>query len=100
MAKTFEVKTMNGFCVTAKMAGMESSANTRSVVSTMINTSARVVSSVRRLMRTRNFSPCISSATGKIFRARRMTGFFSGSTPSSSVNSILTPVKTRNAPKR
>src|SRR5436305_1207767 len=36
MAKMLEVKTMNGSSVTAKMAGMESTANTTSVTSTVI----------------------------------------------------------------
>jgi len=60
---------MNGLVVTAKIAGMESRAKTRSVVSTMISTSMRVVSKVRRLTRTRNFSPCSSSGHGKDFSA-------------------------------
>ena len=38
MAKMFEVKTMNGSVVTAKMAGMLSTANTRSLASISIST--------------------------------------------------------------
>ena len=38
MAKMLEVKTMKGSVVMAKMAGMESTANTRSVTSIMIST--------------------------------------------------------------
>jgi len=38
MAKMFDVNTMNGSRVTAKIAGIESTANTRSVISTATST--------------------------------------------------------------
>src|SRR5664279_2403229 len=70
MAKTFEVKTMKASRVTAKIAGMESSANIRSVVSTSTSTSASGVSATRPLSRARNFWPSYSVLTGKILRMR------------------------------
>ena len=57
MAKTFEVKTMKGLVVIAKIAGMESSAKIRSVVSTINKTSARGVSTNLPCSRRLNFCP-------------------------------------------
>ena len=52
---------MNGSCVTAKIAGMESTANTRSVVSTSTSTTNSGVATSRRRpptgFRTKKFWP-------------------------------------------
>ena len=95
----FEVNTMNGFWVTAKIAGMESTAKIRSVVSTINRTSMRGVSARRPSSRVKNRWPWKSFDTGNTLRANRRRMFFSGCTPSSEANNIFTPVMRRNAPK-
>jgi hypothetical protein len=57
MAKAFEVNTRKGSSVTAKMAGIESTANTTSVVSTTRSTASRGVASSRPARRTTNRCP-------------------------------------------
>ena len=99
MANTFEVKTMNGFLVTAKMAGMESTANSKSVVSTINNTSASGVKAVRPRSTVKNFCPLNSVVTGRSLRAARMTRFFSGSGGLSPTKIILMPVNSKTAPR-
>ena len=47
MANTFDVNTRNGSAVMAKMAGMESTANIRSVVSTKTRATASGVRNFR-----------------------------------------------------
>jgi hypothetical protein len=47
MAKMFDVKTMKGSSVTEKMAGMESTANTTSLISTSISAMNSGVASQR-----------------------------------------------------
>ena len=53
----FDVNTMNGSRVTAKMAGMESIANTRSLPSIATSTSSRGVATHRPFSRTANRAP-------------------------------------------
>ena len=60
MAKTLEVKTMNGSVVTAKMAGMESTAKMRSVVSTAISASSSGVAARPPRSRTKKRWPWYS----------------------------------------
>ncbi|MNJ72783.1 hypothetical protein D3C77_694900 [compost metagenome] len=57
IAKIFEVKTMNGSVVTAKIAGMLSTANIKSLAS--ISTSTRNIGVAQRtpFCRTKNRSP-------------------------------------------
>ena len=57
LAKMFEVKTINGSVVMAKMAGMESIANTTSVVSITNNTINIGVATFRLLTLAKNLSP-------------------------------------------
>jgi hypothetical protein len=61
MAKMLEVKTRNGLRVTAKMAGIESTAKIRSVVSTSARTTKSGVAAVRSVpssrSRVKNFCP-------------------------------------------
>ncbi len=57
MAKALAVKTRNGSSVTAKMAGIESTANTTSVTSTSTSTASSGVASRAPPRRTRNRWP-------------------------------------------
>ena len=79
MAKTFEVKTMNGSRVTPKIAGIESTANTTSVTSTTTRTRSSGVASRRPSMRVKNLSPSYAPDNGTKRRNSRTTGFFSRS---------------------
>jgi hypothetical protein len=78
MAKTFEVWTMNGSDVMAKTAGIESTAKSRSVVSTSRRTRRRGVTMRRPSRTTVKRPPCCTSAMGRKRRASRMVGLFSG----------------------
>ena len=102
MAKTFELYTMNGFCVIAKMAGMESTAKIRSVVSTSISTTKRGVATRRdagpACSRTKNCCPWYTRVIGTRRRMRRIARLDSGSKCPVAV-AIRTPVNTRKAPK-
>ena len=70
------VKTMNGSSVTAKIAGMESSAKMRSVVSTINRTSASGVKARRPSTVVRKRWPSRLAENGKNFRAARIdTGY-------------------------
>ena len=64
MAKMLEVNTMKGFRVTPKTAGTESTAKSRSVVSTMSSTSARGVRALRPSQTVMNFCPSRWGVTG------------------------------------
>ena len=91
---------MNGSFVTAKMAGMLSMAKTRSLHSTTSTTRMSGVKirwpvTVWQVKR----SPSYPGVMGRSFRARRTSGFFSGSISASSAVSIRMPVNTRIAPK-
>ena len=57
MAKMLEVKTMKGPVVTAKMAGILSTAKTRSLISIITKTRNIGVAQRTPLMRTKNFCP-------------------------------------------
>ena len=57
MAKAFEENTMNGSRDTARMAGMESTAKTTSVVSTRMSTANRGVASSLPVRRVNSFCP-------------------------------------------
>ena len=51
------MKTRNGSCVTAKIAGIESTANTMSLTSMSTSTVSNGVARSRPSMRTQNFEP-------------------------------------------
>ena len=74
----FEVKTMKGSLVTAKMAGMESTAKTTSVTSTVISAMNSGVAKRRPSLTMVKRGPWFSVLTGRIFRNVRTTGFCSG----------------------
>jgi hypothetical protein len=57
MANAFDVNTRNGSSVTAKMAGIESTANNTSVVSTATRTASSGVATVRPAWRRKNRVP-------------------------------------------
>ena len=61
----FDVNTMKAFRVTAKIAGMESTAKSRSVVSTASSTSASGVSARREPIQVRKRSPSKAGETGR-----------------------------------
>ena len=63
-AKAFAVKTRNGSCVTAKMAGIESTAKMMSVVSTSTRTASSGVASHFPPCLTQNRCPWYSSVVG------------------------------------
>lgn len=57
MAKALELNTMNCSWLTARIAGMESTANTTSVVSTMISTASSGVATRLALRIVKSFWP-------------------------------------------
>ena len=57
IAKALDVNTRNGSWVTAKMAGIESTAKTMSVTSTRTRTASNGVASRRPLTRVQNRAP-------------------------------------------
>ena len=65
IAKILEKKTMYGSFVTAKIAGIESSAKIRSVNSTINKTKNRVVISIFPFFLTKNWFPAKSGSTEK-----------------------------------
>ncbi len=93
------VKTMKPSVVMAKMAGIESTAKTRSVNSMTTSTSSRGVAMRTPFLTVKNFWPSYSLDTGIRRRTSRRPGFFSRSVSSSSFeNSIRRPVNSRKAP--
>ena len=99
MAKMFEVKTMKGSRVMAKMAGMESTAKTMSVDSMASRATKSGVAVNTPQRRVKNLPSSYSLLTGNQQRNRRITQFFSGSVFLSLFHIMLMPVKTRSAPK-
>ena len=69
MAKTFDVKTMSGSRVRAKMAGTESTANTTSLASRQSSATRSGVAQSRPSRRTRKRCPCNSGVTGSTRRS-------------------------------
>jgi len=74
----FEVNTMNGSCVIAKTAGIESTANTTSLTSTRSGLPASGVAKRRPSRRTKKRVPSGAAVTGKTRCKSRTTGFRSG----------------------
>ena len=100
-ANTLDVKTMNVSRVMARMAGMESAANTTSVVSTITSTTKRGVAKRMPSFFTKNLSPSICRVMGKCRLRKRTTGLFSGSISGPSpLRPIRMPVYTKKAPSR
>ena len=98
IANTFEVKTMKGSAVMAKIAGTESTAKMMSLSSRNSSATMSGVACHRPFNRTRKLCPWSSGAIGITRLNRRTTGFLSGSTFCSGANSILTPVSSRKMP--
>ena len=90
---------MKGSLVTAKMAGIESTAKIRSVNSTSSSTTNRGVAMRMPFSRTKNLSARYSLVTGIQRLNSRTTGLRSGWISSSFLKIILMPVRIRNAPK-
>jgi hypothetical protein len=99
MANAFEVKTRNGSSVTAKIAGIESTANTTSVLSMATRTASIGVATHLPPWRTKNRWPWYASTIGIRRRSRRSTGLRAGSTEWPDDRSIFTPVSSRRPPK-
>ena len=105
IANTFEVNTISGSLVSAKIAGTESIANTRSISSTM--TRARNSGVAQRTTLpvagsgwcTKKALPCRPSVTRMRLRRNFSTGLFAMSGMWSAASHILMPVSTRKAPK-
>ena len=74
-----ELYTMNGSRVSARIAGIESTAKITSVVSITISTTNSGVAESLPARRTKNLPPWYSAVTGIRRRKRRTIGLFSGS---------------------
>ncbi len=99
-AMMLAVNTMKPSVVTAKMAGIESTAKSTSVNSITTSTSRRGVAMRTPFLMVKNFCPSYSELTGISRLTRRKPGFFSRSvSPSPFWKSMRAPVKRRNAPK-
>ena len=98
MAKAFELNTMNCSRLTARMAGIESTANTTSLVSTTMSTANSGVASSLPACRTNRCWPLYSVVDGITLRTRLSTGLCSGWTSSSSWRSMRAAVISRSAP--
>ena len=94
----FEVKTMNGSRVIAKIAGIESTAKMRSVTSTATRARRSGVASRRPSRFTTNRSPSSRGVTGKKRWNARTTGFRSGWTSWLRCTSSFRPVRARMPP--
>ena len=86
--------------VTAKIAGIESTAKIRSVTSTSTRTVNSGVASRTPLRRTKNFAPSYESVLGISRRVSARIRLFAGSPWSLRCRNIWMPVSTRKAPNR
>ena len=77
-AKALALQTTKGLVVIAKIAGMESTAKTKSVVPTTTTTANSGVARSLPALRTKNFSPSKPGVTETSRRTRRRTGLRSG----------------------
>ena len=100
MAKALLVKTRNGSWVTAKIAGIESTAKTRSLTSTMISTVSSGVAAHRPFSLIQNLAPCQVGVLGMIRAVSRSRGCCVGSAIRSRCRNICRPVTTRKTPNR
>ena len=78
-------KTRNGSSVTAKTAGIESSAKIRSVVSAATSASSSGVAQIVGPWRTKKCAPSSLLVIGKFFATQRTTALSAGSASSSSL---------------
>src|SRR5262249_33460909 len=99
MAKMFEVKTMNGSLVIAKIAGMESSAKTTSADSTSTSDSSRGVASRFPFSTVKKRPSSSRDVEGRTRRATFHTTLSSGCGSLPHERKNLIQVKMRNAPK-
>ncbi len=99
MARALLANTRKGSCVTAKMAGIESTAKMMSVTSTITSTASSGVAMRMPLRRVRKRWPSYSSVVGTNLRNSRSVRDLDTSMCSSRCRSILMPVRMRNAPK-
>ncbi len=99
-AKTFVVKTMNGSCVSPKIAGMESNANSRSVLPIARNTTTSGVKTRLPSSTVRSRPPSYRVPSGRTRRSARTARFSWYSSGSSPPATSLIAVYTRNAPNR
>src|SRR4051794_2069724 len=99
IANAFDVNTRNGSFVTAKIAGIESTAKRMSLVSIRTRTARSGVAIRRPASRTVRFCPWYSSVVGTTRLNSRSAGLRSGWIASSRERAIRTPVNRRNAPK-
>ncbi len=98
-AKTFAVNTMNGLCVMPKIAGIESSANTRSVVPIAMNTMRMGVKIFFPSTIVRSFTPSYSLEIAIRLRRNRITPFSRSSMSWWFSRTCWIAVNSRNAPK-
>ncbi len=99
MAKTLEVKTMYGSLVTAKMAGMESTAKITSVTSMRASAKKRGVASHLPFAFVKKWLPSRCGLAGTMRRRNLKTALFSGWSAAPPANRSFTPVRIRKAPK-
>src|SRR5438309_9609317 len=93
-------KTRNGSSVTAKTAGMESRAKTRSVVSAATSASRSGGGQVVLPRRTKKWEPSRLFVIGNFFATQRTTALSAGCAASSSLwKRIFLAVETRTAAK-
>ena len=90
---------MKGSLVTAKIAGMESTAKIKSVNSTSSSTTNSGVAIKMPSLRMKNFSPWNSGVTGMKRLKSFTSGLFSGWISVSRFTIILMPVAIRKTPK-
>ncbi|MNR42502.1 hypothetical protein D3C85_1610240 [compost metagenome] len=90
---------MNGSVVTAKIAGMLSTAKITSLSSTRISTSSSGVANRIPFLRTKKCSLSMVSVMRKCPRIHFTSGFSPIPVSSSFASAIFTPVNSRNAPK-
>jgi hypothetical protein len=93
---------MNGSCVTAKIAGMESTAKNQigglDECKHDEERGRKQLPCASDLLANENFCPAYSRVTGISRRTMRMTGFDAGSMSCSAVVAMRIPVNTRKAP--
>ena len=99
MAKAFELKTMKASRLTARTAGIESTAKTTSVVSMRMSTAKSGVARRLPLRLVNSFWPSYSLVEGTNRRTNRSAGLWSGFTSASSCLAIFQAEYRRRNPK-
>lgn len=98
IANTFDVKTISGSFVIAKIAGTESTANIISDTSMKSNAINKGVAYKTPSFFMKNFCPSILGVTLNNFLKSFITGLFSGLMGFSGAKIILKPVSIKNTP--